>query len=115
MASKTRFWNAVLVALSAGNVIFVWFAAGDPPWHATIHAALAVAFGVWAQRRMRLEDAPLRAHALDEGAEDDIAALRDEAGEVRRELGEVQERLDFTERLLTQAREVDRLRDRRET
>jgi hypothetical protein len=110
VTSKTRFWNAVLVALSAANVVFVWFAAGDPPWHATTHAALAVAFGVWAQRRMRLAEAPLHAGALDTGNEDEIAALRDEAGDVRRELGEVQERLDFTERMLTQAKEVDRRR-----
>jgi hypothetical protein len=34
---------------------------------------------------------------------------------VRRELGEVQERLDFAERLLSQAREAERLHGRRET
>jgi hypothetical protein len=34
---------------------------------------------------------------------------------VRRELAEVQERLDFAERLLSQAREVDRLPGQRET
>jgi hypothetical protein len=111
MTARTRFWNAVLVLASASNVVFVWFAAGDPPWHATTHAALAVAFGLWAQRRMRIADAPLRARALEEGSEDEIAALRDEAGDVRRELSEVQERLDFTERMLTQAREADRRRE----
>jgi hypothetical protein len=109
VASKTRFWNAVLVLLSAGNLISVWFAARPgEPWHATIHAALALAFGLWAQRRMRLEAARLRAGALDEASEVDIAALQDEVGDVQRELGEVQERLDFAERLLSQAREVDR-------
>ena len=65
--------------------------------------------------RMRLEEARVRAGALDKGSEVEIAALRDEVGEVRRELGEVQERLDFAERLLSQAREVDRLPGRRET
>ncbi len=56
MAPKTRFWNAVLVVLSAANVVSVWFAARPAePWHATIHAALAVGFGVWAQRRMLRE------------------------------------------------------------
>ena len=109
MASKTRFWNSVLVVLSAANLVSVWFAARPgEPWHATTHAALALAFGLWAQRRMRLEEARLRAGALGPGSEDDIAALQDEVGEVRRELGEVQERLDFAERMLTQAREVDR-------
>jgi len=115
VASKTRFWNSVLVLLSAGNLVSVWFAARPgEPWHATIHAALALAFGLWAQGRMRLEEPRLGADALDKGSEVEIAALRDEAGEVRRELGEVQERLDFAERLLSQAREADRLPDRRE-
>jgi hypothetical protein len=59
VASKTRFWNAVLVVLSAGNLVSVWFAAqpGEPwePWHATIHAALALGFGLWALHRIRPE------------------------------------------------------------
>jgi hypothetical protein len=116
VTSKTRFWNAVLVLLSAGNLASVWFAARPgEPWHATIHAALALGFGLWAQGRMRLGEARLRAGALDQGSEVESGALRDEVGEVRRELGEVQERLDFAERLLSQAREGDRLPGRRET
>ena len=116
MTSKTRFWNAVLVLLSAANLIAVWFAAQPgEPWHATIHAGLALGFGLWAQRRMRLEEARFRAGALESGSEVQTAELRDEVGEVRRELGEVQERLDFAERMLSQTREADRLRDRRET
>lgn len=107
--TKTRFWTRVLVVLSAVNVVAVWFAAQPAePWHATIHAALAVVFGLWAQRRMRLEEGPPRTDALGQGSGDEIAALRDEAGEVRRELSEVQERLDFAERMLSKAREVDR-------
>ena len=113
MASKPSFWHAVLVVLSAGNLVFVWFA--DEPWHATIHAALAVAFGHWAQRRGRLEEARLRAGALGTGSEVEIAAFRVEVEEVRRELGEVHERLDFVERMLNQAREGDRLPGRRDT
>jgi hypothetical protein len=116
VASKTRFWNAVLVLLSAVNLASVWFAARPgEPWHATIHAALALAFGLWAQGRMRLGEARLRAGALDKGSGVEIPALQDEMGQVRRELGEVQERLDFAERLLSQAREGDRLPGRRET
>ena len=116
VASKTRFWNAVLVVLSAGNLASVWFAAQPgEPWHATVHAALALGFGLWAQARMRLEGIRWRAGALDTGSEGEIAALRDEAGDVRRELSEVQERLDFAERLLSQAREGDRPPGRRET
>jgi hypothetical protein len=115
VASKTRFWNGVLVLLSAGNLVSVWFAA-EPgePWHATIHAALALGFGLWAQSRIRVE-ARLRAGALEEGSGVEFAGLQDEVGDVRRELGEVQERLDFAERLLSQTREADRLHGRRET
>jgi hypothetical protein len=115
VATKTRFWNAVLVVLSAGNLGAVWFAAqSGEAWHATIHAGLALGFGLWAQRRMRLEEARLWAGALDTSSGVEVAALRSEVGEARRELGEVQERLDFAERLLSQAREADRL-PRRET
>jgi hypothetical protein len=116
VASKTRFWNGVLVLLSAGNLVSVWFAAAPgEPWHATIHGALALGFGLWAQARMRLSEAGSRPGALDEGSGVEIPALQDEVGEVRRELGEVQERLDFAERLLSQAREGERLPGRRET
>jgi hypothetical protein len=65
--------------------------------------------------KLRLEEARVNAGALDKGSEGEIATLREEVGEMRRELGEVQERLDFAERLLSQAREVDRLPGRRET
>ena len=115
MPSKTRFWNAALVLLSAGNLVSVWFAAQPgEPWHATTHAVLALAFGLWAQSRMRLQEARLHTGALDKGGEVEIPALRDEVGEVRRELGEMHERLDFAERLLSQAREADRPPGRRE-
>jgi hypothetical protein len=116
MPSKTRFWTGVLVVLSAVNLVAVWFAArpGEAT-HATVHAALALGFGLWAQRRMRLEEPRVRADALDEGNQGEIAELQDEAGAVRRELSEMQERLDFAERLLSQAREVERRPDRKET
>ncbi len=114
--SKRRFGNAALVLLSAGNLVLVWVTAQmGPPWHPAVHAALALGFGWWAGVRMRMEAAPLRAGALDEASGAEVAALREEVGEMRRELGEVQERLDFTERLLTQAREAGRVRGRPES
>jgi hypothetical protein len=116
VASKTRFWNVVLVLLSAGNVVAAWFAArSGEPLHATIHVALALSFGLWAQRRLLREVAPWRAGALDPGSESEVAALRDEVGHVQREVAELEERLDFVERLLSQAREGERLPGRRET
>jgi hypothetical protein len=116
VASKTRFWNAVLVVLSAGNLASIWFAAQQgEPWHATIHGALALGFGLWAQSRIRLEETRWRTGALETGSDGETAVLRDEVGDVRRELSEMQERLDFAERLLSQAREGDRPPGRRET
>jgi len=118
VTTKQRFWNTVLVVLSAGNLVAAWFAARTgEPWHATIHTALALGFGLWAQRRIRLAEAGWQGSMLGEASEGEIAALRDEVGEVRRELGEMQERLDFAERLLSQAheREADRLPRRGET
>jgi hypothetical protein len=115
LESKTRFWNRVLVLLAAANVVAVWFAARPgEAWHATIHAGLAVGLGLWAQRRIRLEEPQSGSAALGKGSEGEIAALQDEAENVRRELGDMQERLDFAERLLTQARELDRRPDHRE-
>jgi hypothetical protein len=58
--------------------------------------------------RLRLEEARVRAGALDGPTAGEVSALREEVGEVRRELAEVQERLDFAERLLTRGREAER-------
>jgi hypothetical protein len=54
--------------------------------------------------RLRVEEAKVKAGQLDGQSAADLAALRDEMGDVRRELAEVQERLDFAERLLTSGR-----------
>ena len=48
---KHRAWIAVAWLLSLGNVVAVWFAARPAePWHATVHASLAVLFALGAQR-----------------------------------------------------------------
>ena len=80
-----------------------------------IPLAAIIFYGLLRVARMRLEEARVHAGALDKGSEAEIATLRDEVREVRRELGEVQERLDFAERLLSQAGEAGRLPGRRET
>ena len=88
----------MLVLLSAVNLAAVWFAAQPgEPWHATIHAALALAFGLWAHGRIRFGGARPRTGELDQASEGETAVLRDEVGDLRHELGEVQERLDFAE------------------
>jgi hypothetical protein len=62
-----------------------------------------VFYGMQKVARIKLEEARLRVGRGDAATE--VIALREEMGELRRELSEVQERLDFTERLLTKARD----------
>ena len=89
--AKARFWNAVLVLLSAANVVSVWFAARPgEPWHATIHAGLALGFGLWAQRRMSRERGdPGRTDLADERLERIERAIEAVAIEVER-IGEME-------------------------
>lgn len=100
MTFKPAVWYPIAVALSVGNLIAVGFTASpDQPWHAAGHAALALAFGLWAQQLRRgsraSEPLPTR-----------LDALEGELTRLRQELSETQERLDFAERLLTQGREA---------
>jgi hypothetical protein len=92
VTNKTRFWNAVLMLLSGVNLVAVWFAARPAePWHATTHAALALGFGLWAQRRMRLVERrePAVASLPDERLERIERAIEAVAIEVER-IGEMQ-------------------------
>jgi hypothetical protein len=103
MTFKSPLWQPVAIALSAVNLVAVGFAAGAAePWHAAVHAALALAFGLGAQRlRQRPRDAIGQDVRLDE--------LEAEVSGLRGELGEVHERLDFTERVLAQERDPRRV------
>lgn len=102
MTFKPALWQPIAVVLSAVNLIGVGLAAGAAePWHAGLHGALALAFGLWAQRLRQ----PPRAIEGD----DRLEALELEMGNLRRELSETQERLDFTERVLAQAAESRRV------
>ena len=102
MTFNPAIWYPIAAVLSVINLAAAGFAAGQAePWHATIHAALAVAFGLWAQR---LRQAP-------RGSEPQarLEALEAEMGNLRQELSEMQERLDFTERMLAQGPEARRV------
>jgi hypothetical protein len=102
MTFKPAIWYPIAVGLSVLNVLGVWFAAQPAdPWHATTHAAFAVAFGLWAQR---LRQGP-RGGEIQAGLE----ALEIEMNTLRQELGETQERLDFAERMLAQGPELRRV------
>ena len=100
MRFKPVVWVPIAWILSAVNAGAIWFAARDgEPLHATIHAALALAFAVWAERLRRRQ---LRA---DDPSLDDLRQQMDELqGESRDQIAELQERLDFAERLLAQNR-----------
>src|SRR2546425_8706094 len=49
MTFKPAIWYPITVVLSAFNLVAVGFTAAEP-WHAATHAALALGFGLWAQR-----------------------------------------------------------------
>ena len=95
MRFKPAIWLPIAAVLSVVNLAAVWFAAQPAePWHATGHAGLAVAFGLWAYRlRQRGQQGELEAG---------IEPLEIEVDRLRQELIEMQERLDFAERVLAQ-------------
>jgi hypothetical protein len=102
MTFKRAIWYPIAVVLSAANLVGVGFAAGEPqPWHAALHAALALAFGLWAQR-LREGPGVSELQAPMEGLDADVDALR-------AEVAELHERMDFAERLLAQAPETRRV------
>jgi hypothetical protein len=106
MTFKPAIWRPIAIVLSAVNLVAVGFAAGDAePWHAGIHSALALAFGLWAQRLRREPEGGGSSSELQAGLE----ALEVEVGQMRQELTEAQERLDFAERLLAQRPEPGRV------
>ena len=119
MAFKPAVWYPIATALTLINLVGVGFAA--EPWHATVHAVLALAFGLWAQRLRRgaggagESELARIAEQLDQQAvalEDAQRTLANQSTQ----LTELQERVDFAERLLAQVRDRAALgaRDKRE-
>ena len=102
MTFKPKIWQPIAVVLSAVNLVAVGFAAGAAePYHAAVHAALALGLGLWAQRlRGRLQSSA-EPGELQSGLEE----LQFEVNNLRADVSEMQERLDFTERVLAQPRE----------
>jgi len=108
MTFKSPIWQPIALVLSVLNLVAVGFAAGQAePWHAGGHAALALVFGLWAQRlrnRPRWSELPA---GSDVPAR--FEALEEEVGRLGQELSETQERLDFAERVMAQAAEARRI------
>jgi hypothetical protein len=114
MTFKPSTWFPIAVLLSVGNLVLVGFM--PPPWHAAVHAGLALAFGLWAYRLRQgsggnqLEDRVEALEAL--GAPEALEALdalQHDVTMLRQELSQTQERLDFAERLLVRAPEARRV------
>lgn len=101
---KHRAWVPVAWLLCLVNIGGVWFAAGPGGGaHATLHALLAVLFGLGAQRlaaRNRLTPDADAAGKQVEGQPADQQKLENVEGR----LAELEDRLDFTERVLVDVR-----------
>jgi hypothetical protein len=104
MTCKPTLW-AIAVVLSVVNLVAAGFAIGQAePGHAAIHAAAAVAFGLWARYLRR---GP-RGSELDAGRielEEETRARLAAVDQLESRVSELENRLDFTERLLAQGQE----------
>ena len=101
MTFKPALWRPISLALSALNLVGAGFAiAAAEPLHASVHVAVALAFGFWAHRLGR------RGTAQDQDAE--LGQLEADLGDLRGELGDAQERMDFIERVMTREPEPRR-------
>jgi len=99
MKFKPASWYPISTVLSVINVVSVWFAAvPGEAMHATVHAALGVAFGAWA---IRLRQQRPGGGSLQERLEEVevFRALEGEVGMLREALAESQARVQLSERL----------------
>ena len=103
MRFKPSLWFPIAVILAGVNLIYVPFVSNDP-WHAFAHGALGVGFALWAQRLKQRRDAERAEQrtAVEAGSGERVEVLEDEMTKLRQEPSDAQERLDFTERMLTQ-------------
>lgn len=110
MALNPKVWYPIAVAATVINLVSAGFAAG--PAHISIHAVLALGFGLWAQRLRRSRTGSEQVE-VDAGATEQLQAgfeaLQAEVIRLRQELGETQERMDFVERVLAQGKEARRV------
>ena len=116
MIFKPATWSRIAVVLSVLNLVGAGFAVGQAePWHAAIHVALALAFGLWAHR-LRQGPGGSELQARLEALEAEVSgleALEADVSKLRQELSEAQERLDFAERLLARGPETHRVAPQR--
>ena len=101
---KNRGWIPVAWLAAAVNLGAVWFAATPgEPMHATLHAGLAIAFGLGARHLRARQRAVLQDQQLQETL-DENAYLEEAAETMQARVRELEERVDFSERLLANHR-----------
>jgi uncharacterized membrane protein YhiD involved in acid resistance len=109
---RSSLWRGLAIALSVFNVAGAGFAiAAGEGWHAGIHVSLALVFAFAAQR-LEQARAERDVGTVQQQLDDHTAAL-DEAKQAlanqASQLNELQERVDFTERMLAQVRDRQKL------
>lgn len=104
---KHRAWVPTAWGLAVVNVAAVWFAAvPGEPMHATVHAALGVAFALGARHLSTRRPAAAGAGQLEDALEQN-EALAQSAEEMQARVLELEERVDFAERLMIKQREAE--------
>jgi len=101
----------IAIALSVVNIAGAGFAiASSEPWHAGAHISLALVFA-FAATRLKA-GASNDVAGLQQQLDDQAAALEDAQAKLAlqsTQLAELQERVDFAERMLAQARDRTKL------
>ncbi len=101
----TKTWRRLSIVATVFNVAGAAFAiARGEGWHAGVHISLALGFGFAAQRLAHVERhaAP---DSVQQQLDEQTAALED----TKQRLAELEERMDFAERMLAQARDRQKL------
>ena len=110
MTIKT--WRRLAVVASVFNVAGAGFAiAAGEGWHAGIHVSLALGFGFAAQRLGEI-DRKAAPDSLQSQLDAQAAALEEAQAMLAlqaKQLTELEERVDFAERMLAQARDKQKL------
>jgi len=105
---KHRAWIPAAWLAATLNVAAVWFAAQPAePFHATGHALLAVLLALGA-RHLTLRRQSATPGADLQQALEESEQLQQTIDAMHPRIQELEERLDFTERLLVQQRDVER-------
>ena len=103
MTIKT--WRRLAIVASVFNVVGAVFAlASREGWHAGVHISLALGFGFAAQRLGEIGGT-----AVPDNLQTQLDEQADRIALQSRQLAELEERLDFTERMLAQARDKQKL------